>query len=203
MPIHAEVSGKQGTSLGFIARGHVVTTLAASRSRGGLPLPSVPLLCLAPSSRDFAVVPGAASGGALGEWVLAFGGWSSCGRSWWRGAGPAVHHPGAPGRWPSRGLEVAPEGRGQRQPVQQVCRHRHHCPATGSCKLRTWERRLPGSLAVSWGVGPAPGSRMPVHPPLGLWGRASRPSLPPCAYRGQLEIGGPAFVSLNPVCLQT
>lgn len=29
MPIHAEVAGKQGTSLGFIARGHVVTTTLA------------------------------------------------------------------------------------------------------------------------------------------------------------------------------
>lgn len=73
-----------------------------------------------------------------------------------------------------------------------------------SCKLSTWERKENPVHLRCPGVGPAPGQQDTCPPSaLGLWGKTSRPSLPPCAYRWQLEMGGPAFVSLNPLCLQT
>lgn len=181
MPIHAEVSGKQGTSLSFIARGHVVTmTLAGVWIQSGLPLPSVPLLCLVPSSRDFAVVSGAASGGALGEvGALCF---SEAGplvaRAGGKGAGAAMQHPGVQAGGHREGLEVAPEGRGQRQPVHQVHRRAgHHRPAAQVLQTQyLGEKRKPGPFVLSWAWGQHRGSRTPVHP--SLWGSGARCQVP-------------------------
>ena len=82
----------------------------------------MPLLCLAPSSRDFAVVPGAASGGALGE-VGALG-FSEAGPlvagAGGEGAGPAVRHPGAQAGGHREGLEVALDGDRQWELVDEV-----------------------------------------------------------------------------------
>ena len=136
----------------------------------------MPLLCLAPSSRDFAVVPGAASGGALGE-VGALG-FSEAGPlvagAGGEGAGAALRHPGAQAGGHREGLEVTPEGRGQRQPVQQVCRRAgHHCPAAQVLQAQyLGKERKPGSLALSWAWGQNQSSRTPVHPP--LWDSGTR-----------------------------
>lgn len=68
------------------------------------------------------------------------------------GAGTAVRHPGAQAGGHREGLEVAPEGRGQRQPVQQVRRRAgHHCPAAQVLQAQyLGKERKPGSLALSW-----------------------------------------------------
>lgn len=158
-----------------------------SASRAASCLPPVPLLCLAPSSGDFAAVSGAAFGGALGKvgslrfseagpLVTGAGG---------EGTGAAVHHPGIQAAGHREGLEVAPEGRGQWQPVHQVHgRAGHHCPAAQVLQAQyLGKKRKPISFVLSWARGQHRASHTPVRPP--LWDSGARcPTLCPRAVIG-------------------
>lgn len=134
---------------GAVRAGQCFSALAwppGSRGMAGVPRS---LRC-APRSRplgDFAAVPGAALGGALGRpGRLAFAQAAPLGRAGGDGGGDgvgaAVHHPGVQAVGHGEGLEAASQGQGQRELVHQVHGGAgHHRPAAQVLQAQHWGRK--------------------------------------------------------------